>query len=341
MIESSRAPALSVILPCEEGFEYVRRTVRALRMQTVRDQIELVLVTTTNQTLDFDSEEINGFHSVRVVVAPGLLGNRARAAGIRCAAAPIVALAEDHCYPEPGWAAALIATFEGGWSAVGPAMYNANPGSALSWVNLLLAFGPWVAPAEAGAVAQLPWHNATYKRAPLLEYGGDLGELMDVEGMLQRDLARKGHRFYHEVAAQTYHLNVSRFSSTVIHRLDASRLFAGYRSRRWSPLKRLAYILGAPSIPLIRLWRTLPMLRKVDARPSVVARILPVLVGCLVLDTLGETVGYALGAGDTVSKVEMFERLRFRHLSRADQRAYDAGGLGRPAYAQDASHEQS
>jgi len=331
MSESSQAPALSVILPCEEGFEYVRRTVRALRMQTVRDQIELVLVTTRHQTLDLESEEINAFHSVRLVVAPGLVGNRARAAGIRCAGAPIVALAEDHCYPEPGWAAALIATLDNGWSAVGPAMYNANPGSALSWVNLLLAFGPWVAPAEGGAVAHLPWHNTTYKRAPLLEYGSDLDELMDVEGILQQDLARKGHRFYHQVAAQTYHLNISRYSSTISHRLDASRLFAGYRSRSWSPLKRLAYILGAPLIPFIRLWRAFPLLRKVDAPPGLLARVLPLLVGCLILDAAGETVGYALGAGDTASKVEMFERLRFRHLSRADQRAYDAGGLGRTA----------
>jgi Glycosyl transferase family 2 len=331
MSESSRAPALSVILPCEEGFEYVRRTVRALRMQTVRDQIELVLITTTNETLDLESEEVTGFHSVRVVVAPGLVGNRARAVGIRCAGAPIVALAEDHCYPEPGWAAALIATLDCGWSAVGPAMYNANPASALSWVNLILAFGPWVGPAEAGTVAQLPWHNTTYKRAPLLEYGGDLGELMDVEGMLQQDLARKGHRFYHEVAAQTYHLNISRFSSTIIHRLDAGRLFAGCRSRSWSPLKRLAYILGAPLIPFIRLWRALPLLRKVDARPGLVARILPVLVGCLVLDTFGETAGYALGAGNTASRVELYERMRFRYLSRTDRRVYDAGGLGRPA----------
>jgi hypothetical protein len=241
-------------------------------------------------------------------------------------------LAEDHCYPEPGWAAALIASYDGGWSAVGPAMYNANPASALSWVNLLLAFGPWVGPGEAGPATQLPWHNTSYKRLPLLEYGDHLGELMDVEGLLQEDLARRGHRFYHAVAAETYHLNVSRFSSTCRHRLDAGRLFGANRSRSWSPVKRLAYILAAPLIPFIRLWRTLPLLRKVDGWPSVVPRILPALIACLVLDSLGETAGYALGGGDSVvSRVEMFERLRFRHLSRADRRVYDAGGLGRSA----------
>jgi hypothetical protein len=332
MSERSPAPALSVILPCEEGFAYVRRTVDALLRQTVRDQIELVLVSTTKQMPDFESGELDGFHSVRVVVAPGLMGNRARAVGIRTARAPIVASAEDHCYPEPGWAAALIGSFDGEWSAAGPAMYNGNPASALSWANLLLAFGPWVAPAHAGAVAQLPWHNTTYARGALLDYGEHLGELMDVEGLLQEDLARKGHRFYHAVGAQVYHLNVSRLSSTVIHRLDASRLFAAYRSRGWSPFKRLVYVLAAPLIPFVRLRRVLPLLRKVDTRPGLRARILPVLIACLVVDSLGESAGYALGAGhDVVVKVEMFERLRFRHLSRSDRQAYDSGGLGRPA----------
>jgi len=322
------APALSVILPCEEGFEFVRRTVHALQSQTVCDQIELVLITTTDAHR-FDTEEIAGFHSVRLVIAPGLFGNQARAAGIRTASAPIVALAEDHCFPEPEWAAAVIAAFEKGWSAVSPAMFNGNPATALSWVNLLLAFGPWVGSAEAGSVAGLPWHNGIYKRAVLLEYGDALGELMGVEGMLHADLARRGHRFYHEVRAQIYHINISRSSSTFAHRFRAARLFAASRSRDWSPLRRLVYIFAAPLIPFVRLWRTLPQLRKVDEPSGIMLRIPPVLLGCLFVDALGETVGYVIDSVDLLPKVETFERLRFRHLSRADRHAYDLGGLGR------------
>jgi hypothetical protein len=329
MSEPPRPPALSVILPCEEGFAHVRRTVAALQKQTVRDRIELVLIA-PNDLLAPPAKEVDGFHSVKVVCAPGLMGNRARAAGIRAASGPIVASAEDHCYPAPGWAEALIATFEGGWSAVGPAMYNGNPANVLSWVNLLLAFGPWVAPAEGGPITQLPWHNTSYKRLPLLEYGDRLGEMMDVEGMLQQDLVRKGHRFYHGVSASVHHLNVSRFSSTFAYRLDSSRLFAGYRARGWSPLKRLVYILAAPLIPFVRLRRTLPLLGKVHPRTGPL-RMLPALVVCLVVDSIGETAGYAFGAGHAmVRKVEKYERLRFRHLSRADRQVYDEGGLGHP-----------
>lgn len=323
MSQAPQTPALSVILPCEEGFAFIRRTVRALHAQTVRDRIELVIVAPTDGP-GIEPREVGGFHSVRTVVAPGKLGNRARAAGIRAAIAPVVALAEDHCFPEPGWAAALIAAHEQGWTAVGPAMYNANPATSLSWVNLLLAFGPWVGPAAAGPMTLLPWHNSAYKRAPLLEYGDDLGDMMEVESVLQWDLVRKGHRFYQETAAKTHHLNISRPASTIVHRPKAGRLFAGHRSRGWSPLKRLVYIVAAPLIPWVRLWRTLSMMRKAAEWRGLMPRILPVLLGCLVLDTIGETAGYAAGPGNVAREIEAFEHQRYRHLTRADQQAYDA-----------------
>ena len=327
MSSPSQAPALSVILPCEEGFRYIRQTIEALQQQTICRQIELVLIV-RDALSDGELAEIDGFHSVRVVVDRGLMGNRARAAGIRAASAPIVASAEDHCYPEPRWAASLLAAFADGWSAVGPSMYNGNPASALSWVNLLLAFGPWVAPAAAGPIVQLPWHNTSYQRLLLVEYGDSLGELMDVEGLLQEDLARKGHRFYHAVDARVHHLNVSRVSSTITYRLDSSRLFAAYRSRGWSALRRLLYVLAAPLIPIVRLRRTLPLLRKVEGGPGLHARVLAVAAVCLIIDSIGETIGYALGSTQRlVLKVEGFERLRFRHMSRADRRLYDRGRL--------------
>ena len=121
-------------------------------------------------------------------------------------------------------------------------------------------FGPWVRGRVPNPTDQLPWHNASYKRAPLLEYGEGLGDLMEVEGMLQADLVSKGHRLYYEPAARVHHLNISKVSCTVVCRFKSSRLFAGRRSQTWSPLKRLLYVLASPLIPLVRLRRTLPMI---------------------------------------------------------------------------------
>lgn len=76
---------------------------------------------------------------------------RARAAGVRAATAPVVALAEDHAFPAPGWAEAFIERHGEGWAAVGPVISNANPRSATSWANLLIEYAPWLEGARGGA----------------------------------------------------------------------------------------------------------------------------------------------------------------------------------------------
>ena len=95
--------------------------------------------------------------------------DEARARGVRAARAPIVAFTEDHSFPQPGWAAALVAAFTGGVSVVGPMVENANPGSAVSWANFLLEYGEWMPPGRPHGHAHLPGHNSAYRRAVLLE----------------------------------------------------------------------------------------------------------------------------------------------------------------------------
>ena len=58
--------------------------------------------------------------------------------------APIVALAEDHCFPEPGWADALIRAHQGPWAVVGPVVRNANPATIVSWCDFVIGYGPWM-----------------------------------------------------------------------------------------------------------------------------------------------------------------------------------------------------
>ena len=61
-----------------------------------------------------------------------------RRAGILAATSPVVGLIEDHSYPGPEWAEALLRAHAGPWTGVGPAVDNANPESAASWVNYIL-----------------------------------------------------------------------------------------------------------------------------------------------------------------------------------------------------------
>ena len=99
------SPALSVVLPTSRGLANVARTIRALRAQTIRHRLELVIVA-PSQSIPLDPALIEGFAGLQVVGVRDVTSssNRARVAGIRVARAPVVALAEDHSFPEPGWA---------------------------------------------------------------------------------------------------------------------------------------------------------------------------------------------------------------------------------------------
>jgi hypothetical protein len=248
----------------------------------------------------------------------------ARAAGVRQASASLVALAEDHSYPDAHWAEALIAAHRGPWAVAGPAMCNANPESTLSWANLAVEYGPWLHPASGGEVDHLPGHNSCYKRDLLLAYGSQLETMLEAESVLHWDLRGKGHQLYLEPKAKTFHLNYSLTVPTILLRFLGGRLFAASRARSWSTVRRLLYCAASPLIPLVRLRRVWRDLRRASMSSRLPRHILPVLAFTLACDAAGEMIGYLFGSGQTMRKLSDMEFHRDRFMNRDDKRALGA-----------------
>lgn len=317
---------MSVVLPTPDTFETIRRTIEALRAQTIADRLELVIVAPAGD-LPIDPVAVEGFASVQVVgVGTMTSSNAARVAGIRVARGPIVALAEDHCFPEPEWAAALLEAHGEGYAAVGPVLHNANPGTAVSWANFLAEYGRWVA-RVAGDIDEVPGHNSAYQRALLLKYGDDLVELMEVESVIQAALRRSGERLLLEPAARAAHYNFSSFASSVSLRYYGGRLFAGHRVRVWKWWRRLIYVVGSPLIPFVRLRRILGVARRSGTCRLPRWRLIPVLLPLLIIDAFGELVGYLVGPGDAGTVLASIEFHRDRYMTEADRQAYQTAGV--------------
>jgi glycosyltransferase involved in cell wall biosynthesis len=312
--DNTRSAELSVIIVTPDRYETVRTTIRCLRAQTVRERLELLIVAPSVKELELDAAEMEDFLQVRVVEVGAIRSTAAaRAAGVRHASASVVAFAEEHSYPAPGWAAALIEAHRQPWAAVGPVMANANPVPAISWANLFLHFAPWVEPADPGITENLPWHNTSYKRAVLLDYGPELEAMLEVEGILHRDLRVRGYQLYLEPKAKTCHLNITRPSSYAKEQFYGGRMFAAARGRRWSGLRRLLYTGGAPLIFLVRLRRVLHEIRRSGRQRDLLPGVLPTLVPGLALHVIGEMMGYAFGAGDALQRFSEFELHKGRH----------------------------
>ncbi len=306
--------SLSVVVITPDQLETVRPTIQALRRQTARRELEIVIVAPSREQLRLSETDLEGFAAHRVVEIGELRSTSvARAAGVRAALASVIAFTEDHCFPGPEWAAVLIERHRESWSGVGPVFRNANPGTAVSWANFIIEYGEWIDPLPGGEAPQIPGHNSSYKRQALLEYGDELPQALEAESTMQWDLMSRGHRFFLEPKAICHHLNYSLFVPSVSLRFCGGRLFAGNRARKWSPARRGFYVLASPLIPFVRLGRVIRCLRRI-AQLRQAPRLVPLLFFLLAADGLGEMIGYAVGAGKAMEKLSVWEFHRSRHL---------------------------
>lgn len=313
---------MSVVVVTPDHYGTVRETIQHLRAQTARDRLEIIIVAPSREGLDLQEADLSEFRHFLVVEAGAIRSiGEANAAGVRQAGAPVVALTEDHVFPDPGWAAALIEAHQKPWAAVGPEVHNANPQSLTSWADFLIGYGPWSAPATAGVVEHLPGHNSSYKRAVLLDYGPELETMLQAESVLHWDLRARGHQLYLEPKAKIAHLNFGLLSSWVPAQFHSGRLFAAVRAQAWPPCRRLLYAAGAPLIPLVRLRRILRQVRRSGPRQVAPLPLLPALLFGLGVSAAGEMAGYVARAGDAQHRLAVFEFHRVRHLGKLGGRA--------------------
>ena len=305
------APALSVALLTPDTFATISRTVAHLVVQDIASAIELLVLAPDASTIEIPEEVTRALHSVRVVpVDYGAGSGLARAAAVHAASAPVVAFAEDHCFPQVGWAAALVGTHRGPWAAVGPAVVNANPTSLVSWADMLMGYGPWLAPQASGTREHLPGHNTSYKCAVLLALGDHLPALMEAETPLQWKLRSGGHELYLDDRARVAHTNFDHMGTWLLVSFHAGRVFAATRVLEWPVWRRVAFAAASPLVPFVRLRRHLGQARAAGWSTWKIGAIAPTLLLGLVADGAGQALGSLFGTGGSVAMLVAWEFYR-------------------------------
>jgi hypothetical protein len=312
------APELSLVL-VTDGLATIRETLGHFAAQDGRDGIELVLAAPRGSDVRRGARELEPFRWVTVVDVDDVPDPpAARAEAVRAASAPVVLFAETHAFPRPGYVETLLrAHREGPWAAVGPAIANANPETLLSWANLLLPYGRWIA-GSRGVAADVPGHNAAYKRSALLQFGDDLARWLRSDSVMHLELRKRGMELFFEPEATVDHVNVSTLHWTLAEHFTAGRSFAASRAERWPGRRRLLYVVGAPAIPIVRLLRILREIRRSPEASARLPQLLPVVLLCLVVSAAGELAGYALGPRYSAFLYDM-EIHRMRYLRRTER----------------------
>ena len=195
-----------------------------------------------------------------VLSGAGLSYGQARARAVGAAHAELIAFLEDHCYPHPGWAEALVSAYAGGAAAAGYAVGNANPDSLVSQIVHLATYGEWEAPV-GGPVSSLPGGNVSYRRDVLRDLGTELADLLTTDFNLHNRLLASQLRLVMAPAARVSHESEERYLDALRTCFVYSRALAAKRASldHWSARTRVVVaakdLLGAPAARLARLLR--------------------------------------------------------------------------------------
>ena len=311
---------MSVIVITPDRYTTIRRLLDCLAAQTIREHLEIIIVAPAEIRLELDQKLLQSFGGMHVEGVQSIESfAEAQAIGVRAATSPIVAFTEDHSFPDPDWAENLVYAYRKGWAAVGPEVANGNPRSLISWTNLAIEYGKWLAPADSNVVNHLPGHNSSYKRDILLRYGNKLGTWLEAESILHWDLTSKGYKLWLESSARTAHQNFSDFFWSIRLRFCCGMVFAASRVRTWSRVMRFVYFCGSPLIPFVRLYRIMRELRRPGRPRRLIPRMAPLLLLFLVCDGFGEMVGYAFASGKAVMRLTEMEFHRERFMNSVDR----------------------
>jgi hypothetical protein len=247
---------------------------------------------------------------VAIVSACGLEHwGKARRLGLERTSAPIIAFVEEHCFTEPGWAAALIEAHEGPWACVGYGFRNANPESYVSRAAMVTDYGLWLDGAPRGRVWWLPGNNVSYKREAFLSLGDRLEGALATDFVAQETFRERGLPMFVEPRALAKHMNFTTVHETAITNYVWCRAMAARRADAagWSQVRRIAQALVTPATaPIYRVARLVGKLRGWGTLGQFAAS-LPVLLVVSLCAGVGEAAGYVLGAGNAEAQLKRWE----------------------------------
>ena len=303
------SPRLSVIMVAGACRKRVQHALDRLCAQTALPLLEIVVVDLSPSTLPPLS--IPGGAPVTIIRANHVTEwGEARRLGLENSSAPLIAFIEEHCFTDPGWAAALIEAHEGPWVSVGYAFRNANPKSYVSRAAMMTDYGLWLHPVLRGPVSLLPGSNVSYKRDAFLSLGDRLKDALATDFVAHEAFRERGLPMFVEPAAVAHHMNFETVYETAITNYVWCRAMAARRVQAsgWSGVRRVLQALATPfTAPVYRIGRLARQLRGRRALwwPFVVSG--PVLLIVSLWAGFGEAAGYLLGAGNAEGQLKWWE----------------------------------
>lgn len=296
-----QTPALSIVIASVNGLDLLEKTLKAIDNLAERPQIEVVVVDRVGQSVRSRLKD----RSPKITVVPvdqKLTIPRLRFLGVGASKAPIVAFLEDHVAVEPGWAAAILEAHRNDCGAVGGAVADGRT-DLVSTAAFLCEYHRYMPPVVEGPCDDLPGNNIAYKREVIEKYAYllDNGKW---ESWINQELKAEGALTRSTGRAVVRHIKPFGFMHFLTQRFHFARSFAGMRRDDQSWTRRIVYGLGSIALPLLFLLRIFRAVIVKRVAPGRFLKALPLIVVFVSAGAIGEMIGYIVGSGTSLERVE-------------------------------------
>lgn len=183
----------------------------------------------------------------------------ARNIGIAHSRAQFIALTDQDCIVPPDWLARLLARHqEGEYAAVGGAISNGTPRSAVGTASYLIEFNEFMPAGQPRVVDMIPHCNVCFRREVFTTTGQFVAVPPGAEDQVFNFLlCRQGGRMLFDPAIMVEHINRTAFSAFLRHQRLLG--FGSAAARRTVAIKGQMFIRHpslAYGLPLVRMIRT-------------------------------------------------------------------------------------
>lgn len=268
--------------------------------QTALDRMEIVVVDIGHREGAFAGA---AHPRVRYIRRPDFRHYcEAQAEVVRQARTPLVAFVEDHCYATPGWAQAVLETFEN--PRVAAVNYTFTPAGNTGYLGrsiLMAEYGNWMFPHPGGRVRICSSTNLAYRRKVLLEEIRGRESLFEAEFLVQRAIARRGMEIHLAPRATLAHESWSTLRDACAANGANKRVLGSRRSELggWGPFRRAVWAAAMGLAPGLFLARLAWSLRRRPALWVTYLTGLPVMTAIYCACAWHEAKGYLWGAGQS------------------------------------------
>ena len=238
---------LSVVIASVNGMPYLGRCLDALAERC--PAAEVVVADWTDEATR--AEVAERWPSVKLLSFDEPMAiPELRAAGVFAAAAPLVALIEDHCLVSPTWAERLASAHASGHGVVGGPIRNVATERIRDWAAFFCEYSAVMEPMPRGPAAGLPGMNVSYDREALAAID-DLLRDGRWENWLHPRLQLRGFELWCEPDAVVEHDKDFDLGEFLSQRYHYSRSYAGMRNPELGR-RRPLYALATPLlVPLL------------------------------------------------------------------------------------------